>query len=62
MVAAERAACPQAWWRSGWLGERRGIKRCTDRAEPGASPRVVRPGRVSAGDEVRMVFTPVHGC
>ncbi|MER7002351.1 MOSC domain-containing protein [Dactylosporangium sp. NPDC000555] len=56
-VCAPRIPCRTF---AGWMGERGWIKRFTGRAEPGAYLRVVRPGLVRAGDEVRVMFTPVH--
>jgi MOSC domain-containing protein YiiM len=46
---------------AGFLGERGWIKRFTARAESGTYLRVLQPGPVSAGDEIRVVDRPDHG-
>ncbi|WP_432831297.1 MOSC domain-containing protein [Dactylosporangium sp. CA-092794] len=56
-VCAPRIPCRTF---AGWLGEWGWIKRFTERAEPGAYLRVVRPGRVRAGDEIAPVYIPEH--
>jgi MOSC domain-containing protein YiiM len=56
-VAAPRIPCRTF---AGWLGERGWIKRFTERAQPGAYLRVVQPGTVRAGDEIRVVYSPEH--
>ena len=43
-----------------WLGERGWAKRFTDRAAPGAYLRVIEPGAISGGDEIRVVHRPDH--
>lgn len=43
------------------MGERGWTKRFTEQARPGAYLRVVEPGEVSAGDEVRIEGRPGHG-
>jgi MOSC domain-containing protein YiiM len=45
---------------AGWLAERGWIKRFTASARPGAYLRVVRPGRVRAGDGIQVVYRPEH--
>lgn len=45
---------------AGWLDERGWVKRFTDRAAPGAYLRVIEPGRIRAGDEIRIVHRPDH--
>jgi MOSC domain-containing protein YiiM len=45
----------------GWLGENGWLKRFSQRALPGAYLRVIEPGRVAAGDVVRVVHRPDHG-
>ena len=39
----------------------RWVRRFTEAGRPGAYARVLRPGPVSAGDEVRVVEVPAHG-
>lgn len=56
-VAAARIPCRTFANR---LGERGWVKRFTGRALPGAYLRVIEPGAVSAGDEVRIVHRPEH--
>jgi MOSC domain-containing protein YiiM len=56
-VSAPRIPCRTF---AGWLGERGWIKTFTLRAVPGAYLRVVQPGHVRAGDEVRLVYSPPH--
>ena len=46
---------------AGFLGERGWIKRFTERAQSGTYLRVLDPGPVSAGDEIRIVRRPNHG-
>ena len=46
---------------AGFLGERGWIKRFTARAESGTYLRVLQPGPVSAGDEIRVLHRPDHG-
>ncbi len=45
---------------AGWLDEKGWVKRFTQKALPGAYLRVVTPGRVTAGDTVRIVRRPPH--
>ncbi|WP_433051611.1 MOSC domain-containing protein [Dactylosporangium sp. CS-033363] len=56
-VSAPRIPCRTF---AGWLGERGWIKTFTQRAIPGAYLRVITPGAVRAGDEIRVVHTPAH--
>jgi len=56
-VTAPRIPCRTF---AGWLGERGWVKAFTQRALPGAYLRVVVPGRVCAGDDIRVVHTPPH--
>ncbi|WP_433610488.1 MOSC domain-containing protein [Dactylosporangium sp. CA-139114] len=56
-VSAPRIPCRTF---AGWLGERGWIKTFTRRAIPGAYLRVIHPGSVRAGDEVRVVHIPPH--
>ena len=56
-VSAPRIPCRTF---AGWLGERGWIKRFTERAEPGAYLRVIRPGSIRAKDEIRQVYHPSH--
>ncbi len=44
----------------GWLEEQHWVKRFTAAARPGTYLRVVTPGHVRAGDEVRVVHRPDH--
>ncbi len=44
----------------GWVGERGWLKVFTATARPGAYLSVVRPGRIAAGDPVRVVRRPDH--
>ncbi|EOM74396.1 MOSC domain-containing protein [Rhodococcus rhodnii] len=44
-----------------WTGERRWVKRFTERADTGAYLRVVTAGPVRAGDAVRRIHVPDHG-
>ena len=46
---------------AGFLQERGWIKRFTERAESGTYLRVLHPGPVSAGDEIRIIRRPDHG-
>ncbi|RAJ71825.1 MOSC domain-containing protein YiiM [Streptomyces sp. Amel2xB2] len=43
-----------------WLDERGWVKRFTERAAPGAYLRVIEPGVISGGDEIRVVHRPDH--
>ncbi|GGO55730.1 sulfurase [Streptomyces daqingensis] len=43
-----------------WLGERGWVKRFTERAAPGAYLRVIEPGWIGAGDEIRIEHRPDH--
>ena len=45
---------------AGWLDERGWVKRFTDKAAPGAYLRVIEPGEVRAGDEIRVEHRPDH--
>ncbi|MGY1429226.1 MOSC domain-containing protein [Streptomyces sp. MN12] len=45
----------------GHLGEKRWVKRFTEKAAPGAYLRVVEPGEIRAGDPVEIVHRPGHG-
>jgi MOSC domain-containing protein YiiM len=45
---------------AGFLGERRWVKRFTERAVPGASLRVIRPGQIRAGDPIAVIHRPDH--
>ncbi|MFI5916112.1 MOSC domain-containing protein [Dactylosporangium sp. NPDC051541] len=56
-VTAPRIPCRTF---AGWLGERGWIKTFTQRALPGAYLRVITPGRVRAGDDIRIVYSPAH--
>ncbi|NLU72386.1 MOSC domain-containing protein [Streptomyces sp. HNM0575] len=56
-VASARIPCRTF---AGWLDERGWVKRFTDRALPGAYLRVVEPGTVQRGDEIRVVHRPEH--
>lgn len=56
-VSAPRIPCRTF---AGWLGERGWIKRFTESATPGAYLRVVRPGLLRAGDQIRVVHHPAH--
>jgi MOSC domain-containing protein YiiM len=44
-----------------WSGEPKWVKRFMQRADVGAYLRVLQPGSVGIGDEVRVVHTPAHG-
>ncbi|MET7654318.1 MULTISPECIES: MOSC domain-containing protein [unclassified Streptomyces] len=44
----------------GHLGEKRWVRRFTDKAATGAYLRVIAPGEVRAGDPVRIVHLPEH--
>ncbi len=46
---------------AGFLAERGWVKRFTQRAEPGTYLRVLTPGPVSAGDDIRIRHRPDHG-
>ncbi|WP_149185179.1 MOSC domain-containing protein [Streptomyces sp. TRM49041] len=43
-----------------WLGERRWMRRFTERGAPGAYLRVIEPGEIRAGDSVEIVHRPDH--
>ncbi|MFI2544320.1 MOSC domain-containing protein [Streptomyces rochei] len=45
----------------GHLGEKRWVKRFTEKGAPGAYLRVVEPGEIRAGDPVEVVHRPGHG-
>lgn len=45
---------------AGWLDEQGWVKRFTERALPGAYLRVIEPGPVCGGDEIRIVRRPEH--
>ncbi len=45
---------------AGWLGERGWVKAFTQRAVPGAYLRVIEPGFVEAGNQVRVIQRPSH--
>lgn len=45
----------------GHLGEKRWVKRFTEKGAPGAYLRVVEPGEIRAGDPVEIVHRPGHG-
>ncbi len=45
---------------AGWLDERGWVKRFTEKAEPGAYLRVIEPGEVRGGDEIRIEHRPDH--
>ncbi|MEV8595771.1 MOSC domain-containing protein [Streptomyces sp. NPDC052012] len=44
----------------GHIGEKGWVKRFTQRGAPGAYLRVIRPGEIRAGDEVRVLHRPDH--
>ncbi len=44
----------------GHLGEKRWVKRFTERGAPGAYLRVIEPGEIRAGDPVDIVHRPDH--
>ncbi len=44
----------------GHLGEKRWVKRFTERGAPGAYLRVIEPGEIRAGDQVDIVHRPDH--
>jgi MOSC domain-containing protein YiiM len=44
-----------------WLGERRWVRRFTERGAPGAYLRVLEPGTLRAGDAVTVEHRPAHG-
>jgi MOSC domain-containing protein YiiM len=44
-----------------WLQETGWVRRFTDEARPGPYLRVLRPGRVGAGDEIEVVHRPARG-
>lgn len=46
---------------AGFLAERGWVKRFTERAAPGTYLRVITPGEVAAGDEIRVRHQPGHG-
>ena len=45
---------------AGWLAEQRWVRRFTEQVRPGAYLRVIAPGRVRAGDAIRVVSQPRH--
>jgi MOSC domain-containing protein YiiM len=45
---------------AGWLEDQRWVKRFTERGAPGAYLRVITPGAVTAGDEIKIVHRPDH--
>ncbi|MEU5679745.1 MOSC domain-containing protein [Streptomyces rochei] len=45
----------------GHLGEKRWVKRFTEKGAPGAYLRVVEPGEIRAGDPVEVLHRPGHG-
>jgi MOSC domain-containing protein YiiM len=53
-----RIPCATFQWK---MGEPRWVKRFAAERRPGAYLRVVRPGDVRAGDEVRILDRPAHG-
>jgi MOSC domain-containing protein YiiM len=57
-VSAPRIPCATFARR---LGERRWVKRFTERGAPGAYLWVRRTGSISAGDEIAVVSKPGHG-
>jgi MOSC domain-containing protein YiiM len=56
-VSAPRIPCRTF---AAWVDERAWIRRFTERAEPGAYLRVLRPGTIHAGDTIEVVHTPAH--
>lgn len=44
----------------GHLGEKRWVKRFTERGAPGAYLRVIEPGAIRAGDQIEIVHRPEH--
>ncbi|GAA0729467.1 MOSC domain-containing protein [Dactylosporangium roseum] len=56
-VSAPRIPCRTF---AGWLEEPAWVKRFTARGASGAYLRVVHPGRIRAGDEVRVIHSPAH--
>ncbi|MEV4509587.1 MOSC domain-containing protein [Dactylosporangium sp. NPDC049525] len=56
-VCAPRIPCRTF---AAWLGESGWMRRFTERAEPGAYLRVLRPGTIRAGDAIEVVHTPAH--
>lgn len=57
-VSCPRIPCPTF---QGFMDEPRWVKRFTEFGAPGAYLRVVVPGTVGAGDDVRVVDRPSHG-
>ena len=45
---------------AGWLEEQRWVRRFTEQGRPGAYLRVISPGRVRAGDVIRILSRPDH--
>ena len=45
---------------AGWLGQRGWIRKFTEAARPGVYLRVLQPGAVTAGDEIRLLDRPDH--
>ncbi len=56
-VASPRIPCRTF---AAWLGEAGWMRRFTERAEPGAYLRVLRPGSIRAGDPIEVVHSPAH--
>lgn len=56
-VASPRIPCRTF---AAWLGEAGWMGRFTERAEPGAYLRVLRPGTIRAGDPIEVVHSPAH--
>ena len=56
-VCATRIPCRTF---QGWLEEQGWMKRFTQRALPGAYLRVITPGEIGAGDQVRVLSRPEH--
>ena len=56
-IASPRIPCRTF---AAWIDERAWIRLFTARAAPGAYLRVLTPGRIRAGDEVRVVHSPPH--
>ena len=46
---------------AGHMGEQRWVKRFSARGRTGAYLAVIEPGRISAGDEIRVLEVPAHG-
>lgn len=56
-VCAPRIPCRTF---AAWLDESGWMRRFTERAEPGAYLRVLRPGSIRAGDPIEVVHSPAH--